>query len=67
MFKQKESKTIKKTRYIDEYWRRKIFAIYNNDYIRINLELENLFLAALDEEIEKHVMVLIGDYTQGLQ
>jgi len=64
--KKKDSPTIVKTRYIDEYSKTKIQGIYDiNDEI-INKNEEDIFIKTLDENINDYSLVIVVDYGHGL-
>lgn len=62
----KNSPTIKKTRYIDEYSKTKIQGIYDLNDENLNKEEENQFILKLDEYINDFDLVIVVDYGHGL-
>jgi len=62
----KESPTIVKRRYIEEYSSQKLFEIYEMDDCYFNDDQRHEFIACIDEQIDKHEMVLVADYGHGL-
>jgi rfaE bifunctional protein kinase chain/domain/rfaE bifunctional protein nucleotidyltransferase chain/domain len=62
----KESPTIVKRRYIEEYSSQKLFEIYEMDDCYFNDEQRKEFIDCIDAEIEKHDMVVVADYGHGL-
>ncbi len=55
-----------KRRYIEEYSSQKLFEIYEMDDCYFNDEQRKAFIDCIDDEIEKHDMVVVADYGHGL-
>ncbi len=62
----KESPTIVKRRYIEEYSSQKLFEIYEMDDCYFNDEQRKAFIDCIDEQMDKHDMVVVADYGHGL-
>lgn len=66
IFSEIGKKTIKKTRFVDDYKGNKIFQHYNSDEIEISPENEERILDCLETRIKDFDLVLISDYGHGL-
>ncbi|MBT4165923.1 adenylyltransferase/cytidyltransferase family protein [archaeon] len=66
IFTQSESKTLIKTRYIDNYKKHKVFQNYNTDELKINLETEEKILRFLENNLQRFDMVLVPDFGHGM-
>ncbi len=62
----KNSPTILKTRYIDEYKKSKIIGIYDINDEPISSNEENKFLSLLKKKLSKNDLVIITDYGHGI-
>lgn len=62
----KDSPTIVKRRYIEEYSSQKLFEIYEMDDCLFNDEQRKAFIDCIDEQMAKHDMVVVADYGHGL-
>ena len=62
----KDSLTIVKRRYIEEYSSQKLFEIYEMDDCYFSDEERMSFVDCLDEQLEKHDAVIVADYGHGL-
>ena len=62
---QKDSKTLKKTRYIDPYRRNKLFEIYNIEELAPSEQTEEQVIRYLKNNLQKFDMVLISDFGHG--
>ncbi|MBV9576447.1 MAG: hypothetical protein JO149_07460, partial [Gammaproteobacteria bacterium] len=62
----KESPTIVKRRYIEEYSSQKLFEIYEIDDCYFNDEQQQFFKESIEEQLEKHDVVIVADYGHGL-
>lgn len=62
----KNSPTIVKRRYLDEYLRQKLFEVYeiNDNYFSVNQQQE--FLAKLAPLLQDHDLVIVADFGHGL-
>ena len=65
IFIQNESKTIKKTRYMDEYRKLKLFEVYNNDELEMNKETEQRILKFLEMNLSRFDMIVCVDFGHG--
>ena len=64
--KKKNSPTINKSRFVDNYTKNKIIGLYDLNEEKLNKENEREFLSLLDKEISKFDMTLVVDYDHGL-
>ncbi len=62
----KESPTIVKRRYIEEYSAQKLFEIYEIEDCYFDDDQNNEFIASIDEHIDQHDVVMVGDYGHGM-
>lgn len=62
----KESPTIVKRRYIEEYSSQKLFEIYEMDDCYFNDEQRKEFIDCIANELPKHDAVIVADYGHGL-
>lgn len=62
----KNSPTIVKRRYIEEYSSQKLFEIYEIDDCYLDDEQKQDLIASIDKEIENHDAVIVTDYGHGL-
>ncbi len=62
----KESPTIVKRRYIEEYSSQKLFEIYEIDDCYFNDEQRQFFSESIENQLEKHDVVVVADYGHGL-
>ena len=62
----KESPTIVKRRYIEEYSSQKLFEIYEIDDCYFNDEQKQVFNNSIAEQIAEHDAVIVADYGHGL-
>ena len=65
-FTQKNHKTIKKTRYIDNYRGDKKFEIYNFDSLKTSKTEESKIKDYLSENISKFDLVIVSDFGHGM-
>ena len=61
-----DSETIKKTRFIDDYRRTKLFEIYNSESLKIDRMNEIRILDFLKKNLSRFDMVIISDFGHGL-
>lgn len=62
----RESPTIVKRRYIEEYTSQKLFEIYEIDDCYLDEDQQKDLLTTLQEQISKHDVVIVTDYGHGL-
>jgi rfaE bifunctional protein kinase chain/domain/rfaE bifunctional protein nucleotidyltransferase chain/domain len=62
----KDAPTIVKRRYIEEYSSQKLFEIYEIEDCYFDDDQKQQFVASIDEQIDKHDVVIVGDYGHGL-
>jgi len=62
----KESPTIVKRRYIEEYSSQKLFEIYEIDDCYFNDEQKRFFTESIEDQLAKHDVVIVADYGHGL-
>ncbi len=62
----KESPTIVKRRYIEEYSSQKLFEIYEIDDCYFNDEQKQFFTESIEEHLATHDVVIVADYGHGL-
>ncbi|RDI45134.1 PfkB family carbohydrate kinase [Aquicella lusitana] len=62
----KESPTIVKRRYIEEYSSQKLFEIYEIDDCYFNDEQKQFFTDSIEDQLAKHDVVIVADYGHGL-
>jgi len=65
-FTKKNSPTISKLRYVDDYRKTKIFGVYDINDNFISPKEEKAFLISLKKELKKHDVVIVADYGHGL-
>ncbi len=66
LFVQKESKTIIKRKYLDNYRLNKIFSVYNVEELKINSETEEKILRYLEKNLSNFDMVMVSDFGHGI-
>ena len=66
IFVKKNSETIRKRRYIDDYKRIKIFEICNTHDLKLSNEIERDVLKYLKNNLDKFDIVLISDFGHGM-
>lgn len=62
----KDSPTIVKRRYLEEYTSQKLFEIYEINDCYLESEQQKELIATLDKKIPEHDMVIVADYGHGL-
>tara|TARA_Y100000590_G_scaffold470168_1_gene662494 strand:- start:155 stop:1666 length:1512 start_codon:yes stop_codon:yes gene_type:complete len=65
-FIKKNSPTINKLRYVDEYRKSKIFGVYDINDSFISENEEKKFIKYLRREIKKHDVIIVADYGHGM-
>ena len=65
-FTKKNSPTINKLRYVDDYRKGKIFGVYNINDNFISQNEEKKFISYLKKELKKHDVIIVADYGHGI-
>lgn len=66
LFVQDGSKTLTKTRYIEDYTGKKTFQIYNTDELKITPENEENIIRYLENNIDKFDIIIVPDFGHGM-
>ena len=65
-FLDKTNPSLTKLRYIEKYWNRKVFEIYESMYHNIDADLEKQIIKYLDENLELFDVVIVSDFGHGM-